>query len=130
MVTSLGMSAKLGNMEYESRYNYVSSETKALIESEVQKILADSYERCRKVLTEHRKELDLLAKALVDYETLSRDEVEKVIRGEALPDRKPLPRGPMVVPVPDDPTVDPADKTAPPGSPPPPPPPPGPGGLA
>lgn len=132
MVTSLGMSSKLGNMDYKSRYASVSSETKALIEAEVQTILAESYERGRKLLTAHRKELDLLAKALVDYETLSRDEVEKVIRGEKLSDRTSVPKGPMVVPIPRDyvglPV--PGDSEPKPPATPPPAPPPGAGGLA
>lgn len=98
MVASLGMSAKLGNMEYGSRYDTLSSETKAQVESEVQRTVNEAYERARKLLTDHRKELDLLAKALVDYETLSKEEVEKVIQGQSLPDRLIVPRGPMTVP--------------------------------
>ncbi|KAJ3554508.1 hypothetical protein NPX13_g10593 [Xylaria arbuscula] len=98
MVASLGMSTKLGNMEYGSRYKSLSSETKALVEAEVQRTVNEAYERARKLLTEHRKELDLLAKALVDYETLSKEEVEKVIKGQTLPDRMLVPKGPMSVP--------------------------------
>ncbi|KAI1258527.1 peptidase family M41-domain-containing protein [Xylariaceae sp. FL1019] len=98
MVASFGMSEKLGNMEYSSRYDKLSSETKALVESEVQRTVDEAYERCRTLLKKHRKELDLLAKALVDYETLSKEEVEKVIRGEVLPNRMSVPKGPMVVP--------------------------------
>ncbi|KAI8634485.1 peptidase family M41-domain-containing protein [Xylariaceae sp. FL1651] len=98
MVASLGMSSKLGNMEYGSRYETLSSGTKALVEAEVQRTVNEAYERARKLLTTHRKELDLLAKALVDYETLSKEEVEKVIRGETLPGRIVVPKGPMTVP--------------------------------
>lgn len=98
MVASLGMSAKLGNMEYGSRYDTLSSETKAQVEAEVQRTVNEAYERARKLLTDHRKELDLLAKALVDYETLNKEEVEKVIQGQSLPDRLIVPRGPMTVP--------------------------------
>ncbi|KAI0512896.1 ATP-dependent metallopeptidase HflB [Xylaria bambusicola] len=98
MVASLGMSTKLGNMEYGSRYETLSSETKALVEAEVQRTVNEAYERAKKLLLDHRKELDLLAKALVDYETLSKDEVEKVIRGETLPDRMLVPKGPMTIP--------------------------------
>jgi ATP-dependent metalloprotease len=98
MVALYGMSAKLGPMEYGKRYNQLSSETKAVIESEVQRTLNESYERVRTLLTSKRKELDLLAKALVEYETLDKSEVEKVIRGEKLLDRVPVPKGPMTVP--------------------------------
>ncbi|KAI0856874.1 peptidase family M41-domain-containing protein [Xylaria cubensis] len=99
MVASLGMSTKLGNMEYGSRYETLSSETKALVEAEVQRTVNEAYERARKLLLDHRKELDLLAKALVDYETLSKEEVEKVIKGQSLPDRLIVPKGPMTIPV-------------------------------
>ncbi|KAK0372641.1 ATP-dependent metallopeptidase HflB [Colletotrichum limetticola] len=98
MVALYGMSAKLGPVEYGERYNQLSSETKALIESEVQRTLTESYEKVRELLTSRRKELDLLAKALVEYETLDKNEVEKVIRGEKLLDRTPMPQGPMKVP--------------------------------
>lgn len=99
MVALYGMSAKLGPVEYGKRYNQLSGETKALIESEVQRTLSESYERVRELLTLKRKELDLLAKALVEYETLDKNEVAKVIRGEKLVDRVPVPNGPMKVPV-------------------------------
>ncbi|KAK2042857.1 ATP-dependent metallopeptidase HflB [Colletotrichum somersetense] len=98
MVALYGMSAKLGPVEYGERYDQLSGETKALIESEVQRTLTESYEKVRVLLTEKRKELDLLAKALVEYETLDKNEVEKVIRGEKLPGRTPMPKGPMKVP--------------------------------
>ncbi|KAI1780788.1 peptidase family M41-domain-containing protein [Hypoxylon cercidicola] len=133
MVASLGMSSKLGNMEYRSRYDTLSSETKALVESEVQRTVNEAYERARQLLIDHRKELDLLAKALVEYETLSKEEVEKVIRGERLPDRIVVPKGPMTVP---SSTKPPAPGELSPPSPgesdgrPPPPVPPAPGGLA
>ncbi|TDZ74648.1 Mitochondrial inner membrane i-AAA protease supercomplex subunit YME1 [Colletotrichum sidae] len=98
MVALYGMSAKLGPVEYGKRYNQLSGETKAVIESEVQRTLSESYERVRELLTSKRKELDLLAQALVEYETLDKNEVEKVIRGEKLTDRVPMPKGPMTVP--------------------------------
>lgn len=137
MVASLGMSSKLGNMEYRSRYETLSSETRAQVESEVQRTLNEAYERARKLLTDHRKELDLLAKALVQYETLSKEEVEKVIRGEPLPNRIAVPKGPMTVPSSAKPPA--PGELAPPapgagaggdGGQPPPPVPPAPGGLA
>lgn len=103
MVAQMGMSPKLGHMEYATRYRELSSETRAVIESEVQRLLDESYERCRKLLIDRRQELDRLAHALVEYETLSKDEVEKVIRGEKLADRMPAPKGPIRVPVPDQP---------------------------
>jgi ATP-dependent metalloprotease len=73
-----------------------------MIENEVQKTLKASYEDVRRLLTDKRKELDLLAQALVKYETLDRAEVEKVIRGESLPGRTIVPPGPLVLPIPEE----------------------------
>ncbi|RCI11828.1 hypothetical protein L249_7159 [Ophiocordyceps polyrhachis-furcata BCC 54312] len=101
MITNLGMSNDLGPVEYGRRYENLSSETRAKIEVEVQKTLKKSYEDVRRLLTERRKELDLLARALVQYETLDKTEVERVIRGEKLTERTAVPKGPLVVPLPD-----------------------------
>ncbi|RDA83528.1 hypothetical protein CP532_4484 [Ophiocordyceps camponoti-leonardi (nom. inval.)] len=101
MITNLGMSNNLGPVEYGRRYENLSSETRAKIEVEVQKTLKKSYEDVRRLLTERRKELDLLAQALVQYETLDKTEVERVIRGEKLTERTAVPKGPLVVPLPD-----------------------------
>lgn len=102
MVTLFGMSNKLGPVEYGRRYENLSSATKATIEGEVQTALKKSYEEVRTLLTEKRQELDLLAKALVKYETLDKSEVEMVIRGRSLPGRPEVPKGPLVLPIPDD----------------------------
>ncbi|KAF4585644.1 intermembrane space AAA protease IAP-1 [Ophiocordyceps camponoti-floridani] len=101
MVTSFGMSDALGPVEYGRRYENLSSETRAKIEAEVQRTLNTSYEAVRKILTERRKELDLLAKALIQYETLSKAEVERVIRGEELTERTAVPPGPLILPIPE-----------------------------
>ncbi|KJZ80466.1 hypothetical protein HIM_00316 [Hirsutella minnesotensis 3608] len=126
MVTNFGMSNILGPVEYGRRYENLSSETRAIIEAEVQRTMKKSYEDVRKLLTEKRKELDLLAQALVQYETLDKEEVEKVIRGEKLTGRTVVPRGPMVIPLPADapeppglgsvPQPDPPETPAPPAS--------------
>lgn len=102
MVTMFGMSHALGPVEYGRRYENLSSETRASIESEVKNTLKKSYEDVRSLLTEKRKELDLLAQALVKYETLDKAEVEKVIRGESLPERVVVPKGPLMIPIPDE----------------------------
>ncbi|GAO16538.1 hypothetical protein UVI_02023790 [Ustilaginoidea virens] len=100
MITNFGMSNALGPVEYSRRYENLSSETRSLIEREVQRTLKKSYEDVRQLLTEKRKELDLLAQALVMYETLDKREVEMVIRGEKLPGRAIVSRGPLVLPMP------------------------------
>ena len=100
MVTLFGMSSRLGPVEYGRRYENLSSETKSIIENEVQTSLKKSYEDVRQLLMSKRKELDLLAQALVKYETLDRNEVEMVIRGESLPGKPTMPKGPLVLPIP------------------------------
>ncbi|EFX06634.1 intermembrane space aaa protease iap-1 [Grosmannia clavigera kw1407] len=100
MVTQLGMSERVGPVQMWNRYDKLSSETKAVIESEVQKTLTDAYERSRRLLQSKRKELDLLAAALLRYETLDKDEVLKVISGQKLTGRIAVPEGPMLVPKP------------------------------
>ena len=102
MVAQLGMSEKLGPVEYQRRFDTLSSETKAMIEAEVKKTLDDAYERARTLLLSKRKELDLVAKALVEFETLDKSEVEKILRGEKLSDRFSVPPGPMKIPAPAD----------------------------
>jgi ATP-dependent metalloprotease len=100
MVAQLGMSERLGPVEYLRSYERLSSETRAMVEAEVKKVLDESYARARALLLSKRHELDLLAKALVEYETLDRAEVEKVLRGEKLEGRISVPPGPMAVPKP------------------------------
>ncbi|KAI9673223.1 MAG: hypothetical protein M1817_003086 [Caeruleum heppii] len=84
MVTQMGMSDEMGNVDLSSDYARLSSETKQSIEREVRRLVDEGYARAMKLLTDKRKELDILAKALVDYETLNKDEMERVIRGESL----------------------------------------------
>jgi len=98
MVAQYGMSERVGPMEYVSRWDHLSGQTRAMIEEEAQKTLTQAYERTRKLLLSKRKELDLLAKALVEYETLDRDEVTQVLAGKRLENRIRVPAGPMVVP--------------------------------
>ncbi|KAI9741396.1 MAG: hypothetical protein M1834_003113 [Cirrosporium novae-zelandiae] len=91
LVTQVGYSEKLGNVDYDSDYEKLSSETKQLIEQEIRRIIEDGRKRVTKLLTERRSELELLAKALVEYETLTKPEIESIIRGEKLA-RSPTPK--------------------------------------
>ncbi len=85
------MSEKLGNVDMRSNYDALSTRTKETIESEVRRLIEEGRARATKVLTEHRNELDLLAKALIEYETLDREEAFKVIKGEKLTGRRIMP---------------------------------------
>ena len=88
MVTRAGMSDAIGNIDLGSDYARLSSETKQRIEDEVRRMIDESYARAKKLLTENRTKLDRLAMGLVEYETLDRLEMEAVVRGEKLPQRK------------------------------------------
>ncbi|KAL7272600.1 i-AAA protease yme1 [Rhizina undulata] len=87
MVMQLGMSETLGDVDFAEDYQNLSGQTKELIEKEVRRIIEESRGRATKILTAHRKELDLLAKALVEYESLDRDEIQKVVKGETLTEK-------------------------------------------
>jgi ATP-dependent metalloprotease len=98
MVTQDGMSETLGNMDLWSDYSELSSETKQKIEDEVRRILDESYRRAYELLTERRKDLDILAKALVDYEVLNADEMRRVLKGEKLAKLTANPDQPIKLP--------------------------------
>jgi ATP-dependent metalloprotease len=88
MVTQAGMSDVLGNVDLSSDYNRLSPETKRAIEAEVRRLVEEGRERAMQLLRNNREALDRLAKALVEYETLGKEEIEMVVRGEKLPERK------------------------------------------
>ena len=87
MVTQAGMSDKLGNIDLATDYGKLSSETKSRIEAEVRRMVEEGRERATQLLMQNREGLDRLAQALVEYETLGKEEMEKVVRGEKLPAR-------------------------------------------
>lgn len=103
MVAQFGMSKQFGPMEFHHMWDNLSSETRAAVEREVREKLSEAYQKAKKLLTDNRKDLDTLAQALLKYETLDREEVGKVLRGEDLPGRVPVPPGPMYVPARGDP---------------------------
>ena len=84
MVTQAGMSEALGNIDLSTDYGRLSSETKQRIETEVRRLVEEGRERAFKLLTTNREGLDRLASALVEYETLGKEEMEMVVRGEKL----------------------------------------------
>ena len=100
MVSELGMS-NLGPIQYErqsgsvflgrdytSSQRNVSSEIAFLIDKEIQKIINESMERARKIILDNRKEVELIAKTLLDKETLTNEEVVSLVKFGKLPDGK------------------------------------------
>ena len=96
LVTQYGYSKELGNVDFNSMYENLSSETKQKIETEVQNIIEGSRQRAIKLLTDKRDKLEALAQALVEHETLTGDEIDKVMKGEKLPQKVPPPPTPPI----------------------------------
>lgn len=92
------MSDALGNIDLASDYNSLSGETKRLIEAEVRRFVEEGHQRATALLTEKRKELDILAKALVEYEVLTLEEMRKVLKGEKLEKMTTAPGTPLKLP--------------------------------
>jgi len=96
MVTRWGMSDALGPLQYAepeeevflgysvNRTRHMSNETAQAIDNEIRRIVEDGYKRAQNLLTENKEELEKLAQALLEYETLSGDEIKKVIAGETI----------------------------------------------
>ncbi|QIE55299.1 ATP-dependent metallopeptidase FtsH/Yme1/Tma family protein [Pikeienuella piscinae] len=94
MVTQFGFSDKLGNIDYaEQTDTYlgalggnlkISGPTQRIIEEEVRRIIDEGYDTAKRILTEHGEEWERLAQGLLEYETLTGDEITKVIAGEPL----------------------------------------------
>ena len=93
LVTRCGYSSKLGNVDLASDYNQLSSETKQEIEREVRNIVEAGRQRADKIMGEKRKELELLKDALIEFETLDKEEILKVMKGERLRKLEPEMRG-------------------------------------
>ncbi|MCB9963823.1 MAG: ATP-dependent metallopeptidase FtsH/Yme1/Tma family protein [Rhodospirillales bacterium] len=93
MVTEWGMSDKLGFQRYVSNQEEVflghsvsqsknvSDKTAAIIDEEVRRIIDTAYKIGEKILKEKEKDLHTLAKALLEYETLSGDEIATLLKG-------------------------------------------------
>jgi cell division protease FtsH len=107
MVTQFGMSAVIGPIAVGDREQEIflgrevvqrreiSDKTAQLVDEEVKNILTSAYSTATRVLTERRAELDRLAAALLERETLERELVELVVAGQPLPPYvppAPLPR--------------------------------------
>jgi cell division protease FtsH len=61
------------------------------VEKESEKILQECYQKARKILQEKRKVLDLLAQALVEKNTLQKEEIYYIFANESFPHSKYLP---------------------------------------
>ena len=99
MVTRYGMSDQLGPIAYQeneeevflgrsvSRTQNVSEDTAKKIDAEVKKIVEAGYARAKKILAEKVDELHKVSKALLTYETLSGEEIKKIVFENVYPKR-------------------------------------------
>jgi len=92
MVMRWGMSDKVGNVDYEQAHEgymgnaaggfSISAHTKELIEEEVRRLIDEAYEKARTILEDRREEWVRLAEGLLEYETLTGDEIARVMAGD------------------------------------------------
>ncbi|QGM46836.1 ATP-dependent zinc metalloprotease FtsH [Methylocystis heyeri] len=94
MVTQLGFSDKLGTVAYADpqqeqflgyslgRQQTISEATQQTIDAEVRRLVQEGYEAAKKILTERRHQLDTLANGLLEFETLSGDELKGLLEGK------------------------------------------------
>ena len=96
MVTEWGMSESLGPIAYEepesevflghsiARRKNIADKTAEEVDKQIRKIIDNAYAKTKRILTQNRKELDYLAKALQEYETLTGEEIALVIKGKKI----------------------------------------------
>jgi cell division protease FtsH len=106
MVTKWGMSDKLGPLQYEeqqegylgmggSQRTFSSSDTNKLIDSEIRGLVDRAHKRATDILKEQEDKLHLLAQALLEYETLTGDEITRLLEDGTI-DRSDQPKGPII----------------------------------
>lgn len=99
MVTKWGLSQELGPLMYDEENEevflgmsagtpkmHVSDETAKKIDEEVRNIIDDCYSTAKRLLEENRDKLDTMAEALLEYETIERQQIDDIMEG-----RKPSP---------------------------------------
>ncbi|MFA5678802.1 MAG: ATP-dependent zinc metalloprotease FtsH [Pseudomonas sp.] len=100
MVTKWGLSEKLGPLMYAeeegevflgrsagSQSSNVSAETARMIDEEVRRIIDESYATAKRLLEENRDKLDVMAEALMKYETIDLEQINDIMSGK--PVREP-----------------------------------------
>jgi cell division protease FtsH len=94
MVTRWGLSEELGTVAYGenqeevflgysvSRQQNISESTAQKIDSEIRRLVEEGYKQAKEILIAKRDELEVLAKALLEFETLSGDEIKDLLNGK------------------------------------------------
>ena len=101
MVTQFGMSEKIGMMAVGDREQEiflgrefgqrreVSERTAEIVDDEVKRFIDEAHEKARKILNDHRELLERIALALLDRETIDRDDIDLLAQGKVLPPQPP-----------------------------------------
>jgi cell division protease FtsH len=109
MVTQFGMSELIGPLavgdkeqeiflgrEFAQRRE-ISERTAQMVDDEVKRLVDEAYSRASSILSEHRDLLDRIAQALLDRETIDREDLDRLVKNQPLPPRS-LPIEPAVAP--------------------------------
>ena len=95
MVTKWGLSEKLGPLTYSeeegevflghsvTQHKVVSDETAHIIDDEIRVIIDRNYKRAEQILTDNTDKLELMAKALIKYETIDAEQIKDIMAGKA-----------------------------------------------
>ena len=96
MVTQYGMSDKPGPLQYQAneeeiflghsvaRQQNISQETAKVIDAEIKKFVEDAYKEAQKIIKTHRKQLDRIGNALLEYETLTGEELQALLKNKKI----------------------------------------------
>ena len=94
MATQFGMSEKLGPLAYAeneqevflghavARHQNVSEDTQRTVDEEIRIFVNEGYETAKDILTKHEDQLHAIANGLLEYETLSGDEIKDLLDGK------------------------------------------------
>ncbi|MHA7873365.1 MAG: ATP-dependent metallopeptidase FtsH/Yme1/Tma family protein, partial [Hyphococcus sp.] len=96
MVTQYGLSEKLGPIAYAedegevflgqsiARTKSISTDTAKLIEDEIKRFVTDGYEKAKQILIDRNDDWEALSQALLEFETLTGDEINRLLKGEKI----------------------------------------------
>ena len=102
MVTQWGMSG-LGPLAYEepdqevflghsvTRNKNISDETARKVDEEIHRLVEEGNAKAKAILTEKRDQLEIIAQGLLEYETLTGEEIKALLRGESIVRENPMP---------------------------------------